>query len=77
LRLMRRSLRMTTDVYRPSPTSSTVLYRLLGVHLRHQKRTSCPVLGVALEGFLKRIRIGDDVKYNLEFKLPSISEQLH
>jgi hypothetical protein len=39
--------------------------------------TSCPVLGVALEGFLKRIRIGDDVKYNLEFKLPSISEQLH
>jgi hypothetical protein len=29
------------------------------------------------KGFLKRIRIGDDVTYNLEFKLPSISEQLH
>jgi hypothetical protein len=29
------------------------------------------------QGFLKRIRIGDDVTYNLEFKLPSISEQLH
>jgi hypothetical protein len=25
----------------------------------------------------KRIRIGDDVTYNLEFKLPSISEYLH
>jgi hypothetical protein len=25
----------------------------------------------------KRTRIGYDVKYNLEFKLPSISEQLH
>jgi hypothetical protein len=29
------------------------------------------------QGFLKRIRIRDDVTYNLEFKLPSISEQLH
>lgn len=29
------------------------------------------------QGFLKRIKIGDDVTYNLEFKLPSISEQLH
>ena len=29
------------------------------------------------QGFLKRIRIGDDVTYNLEFKLPSISEYLH
>ncbi|KAH8765641.1 hypothetical protein BGZ57DRAFT_742352, partial [Hyaloscypha finlandica] len=29
------------------------------------------------QGFLKRIRIGDDVTYNLEFKLPSIPEQLH
>jgi hypothetical protein len=29
------------------------------------------------QGFLKRIRIGDNVTYNLEFKLPSISEQLH
>jgi hypothetical protein len=29
------------------------------------------------QGFLKRIRIGDDVTFNLEFKLPSISEQLH
>ena len=29
------------------------------------------------QGFLKRIRIGDDVTYNLEFKLPSISEHLH
>jgi len=29
------------------------------------------------QGFLKRTRIGDDVTYNLEFKLPSISEQLH
>jgi hypothetical protein len=28
------------------------------------------------QGFLKRIRIGDDVPYNLKFKLPSISEQL-
>ena len=28
------------------------------------------------QGFLKRIRIGDDVMYNLEFKLPSISEHL-
>jgi hypothetical protein len=28
------------------------------------------------QGFLKRIRIGDDVTYNLEFKLPSISEHL-
>jgi hypothetical protein len=27
--------------------------------------------------FLKRIKIGDDVTYNLEFKLPSISEHLH
>jgi hypothetical protein len=29
------------------------------------------------QGFLKRIRIGDDVTYNLEFTLPSISEHLH
>jgi len=29
------------------------------------------------QGFLKRIRIGDDVTFNLEFKLPSISEHLH
>jgi hypothetical protein len=29
------------------------------------------------QGFLKRIRIGEDVTYNLEFKLPSISEYLH
>jgi hypothetical protein len=29
------------------------------------------------QGFLKRIRIRDDVTYNLEFKLPSISEHLH
>jgi hypothetical protein len=29
------------------------------------------------QGFLKRIRTGDDVTYNLEFKLPSISEHLH
>lgn len=29
------------------------------------------------QGFLKRTRIGDDVTYNLEFKLPSISERLH
>jgi len=29
------------------------------------------------QGFLKRIRIGDDVTYNLEFKLPSISEHFH
>ncbi|KAG9233179.1 hypothetical protein BJ875DRAFT_485394 [Amylocarpus encephaloides] len=28
------------------------------------------------QGFLKRTRIGDDVTYNLEFKLPSISEHL-
>ncbi len=28
------------------------------------------------QGFLKRIRIGDNVTYNLEFKLPSISEHL-
>ena len=30
-----------------------------------------------LQGFLKYIIIGDKVKYNLEFKLPSISEHLH
>jgi hypothetical protein len=29
------------------------------------------------QGFLKRTRIGDDVTYNLEFKLLSISEHLH
>jgi hypothetical protein len=29
------------------------------------------------QGFLKRTRIGDDVTYNLEFKLPWISEHLH
>jgi hypothetical protein len=29
------------------------------------------------QGFLKRIRIGEEVTYNLEFKLPSISEHLH
>jgi hypothetical protein len=29
------------------------------------------------QGFLKRTRIGDDVTYNLEFKLPSISEHFH
>jgi hypothetical protein len=29
------------------------------------------------QGFFKRIRIGDNVTYNLEFKLPSISEHLH
>jgi hypothetical protein len=29
------------------------------------------------QGSLKRTRIGDDVTYNLEFKLPSISEHLH
>jgi hypothetical protein len=28
------------------------------------------------QGFLKRIKIGDDVTYNLEFRLPSISDQL-
>jgi hypothetical protein len=30
-----------------------------------------------LHCFLKRTRIRDDVTYNLEFKLPSISEHLH
>jgi len=29
------------------------------------------------QGFLKRTKIGDNVTYNLEFKLPSISERLH
>lgn len=29
------------------------------------------------QGFLKRTKIGDDMTYNLEFKLPSISEHLH
>jgi hypothetical protein len=29
------------------------------------------------QGFLKRIRIGDEVTFNLEFKLSSTSEQLH
>jgi hypothetical protein len=29
------------------------------------------------QGFFKRTRIGNNVTYNLEFKLPSISEQLH
>ena len=29
------------------------------------------------QGYLKRIRIGDDVTYNLEFKLLSISEHFH
>jgi hypothetical protein len=29
------------------------------------------------QSFLKRTRIGDDVTYNLEFKLPSISEHFH
>jgi len=29
------------------------------------------------QGFLKRTKIGDDVTYNLEFKLPWISEHLH
>jgi hypothetical protein len=29
------------------------------------------------QGFLKRTRIGDGVTYNLEFKLPSISEHVH
>jgi hypothetical protein len=29
------------------------------------------------QGFLKRIKIRDDVMYNLEFKLPSISEYFH
>jgi hypothetical protein len=28
------------------------------------------------QGFLKRIKIGDDMTYNLEFKLPSILEHL-
>jgi len=30
-----------------------------------------------LQGFLKRTKIGDDMMYNLEFKLPSISEHFH
>ncbi|KAL5313013.1 hypothetical protein ACEPPN_019439 [Leptodophora sp. 'Broadleaf-Isolate-01'] len=29
------------------------------------------------QGFLKYTRIGDDVTYNLEFKLPSVSEYVH
>jgi hypothetical protein len=29
------------------------------------------------QGFLKRTKIGDDVTYNLEFKLPPISEHFH
>jgi hypothetical protein len=29
------------------------------------------------QGFLKRTKVGDEVTYNLEFKLPSISERLH
>jgi hypothetical protein len=29
------------------------------------------------QGFFKCVKIGDDVIYNLEFKLPSISEELH
>jgi hypothetical protein len=29
------------------------------------------------QGFLKRTKIGDDVTYNLEFKLPSVSECLY
>lgn len=28
------------------------------------------------QGFLKRTRIGNDITYNLEFKLPSISKRL-
>lgn len=32
---------------------------------------------MAFQGFLKRTRIGDDMTYNLGFKLPSISEHLH
>jgi hypothetical protein len=56
---------------------------------QHASRTS-RILSVASEavpvaeyqewpfqGFLKRIRIGDDVTYNLEFKLPLASEHLH
>jgi hypothetical protein len=29
------------------------------------------------QGFLKRVKIGNETTYNLEFKLPSISEHLH
>jgi hypothetical protein len=29
------------------------------------------------QDFLKRTKVGDDVRYNLEFKLPSVSEHFH
>ena len=31
----------------------------------------------SFQGFLKRTKIGDNITYNLEFKLPSVTEYLH
>lgn len=43
--------------------------------------TAEPVLGAdyqewPFQGYLKRVRIGNEIKYNLEFKLPYIPERL-
>jgi hypothetical protein len=79
LRLTTCSPNLITDVRRPSSIRAIDMLReVLGVRLRQQRRYQLLSIQEWLfQGFLKRIRIGDDVTYNLEFKLPSISEHLH
>jgi len=53
-----------------------MLRELLGVRLRQQRRHQLLVSGVALPR-PPQTHLGNDVTYNLEFKLSSISEHLH
>ncbi|KAL5330895.1 hypothetical protein ACEPPN_000420 [Leptodophora sp. 'Broadleaf-Isolate-01'] len=59
--------------------ATDMLREVLGVRLRQQRRHAlvAEYQEWPFQGFLKRIKIGDDVTYNLEFQLPSTSEQLH
>jgi hypothetical protein len=71
--------RLMTDVRRPYSTSS----HHHALRTSRSPSTASEAVLVAeyqewpFQGFLKRTKIGDDVTYNLEFKLPSISEHFH
>jgi len=70
----------------PKPNTGIYQLRMTSIHSPRTSRSpSATVESVPyaeyqewpFQGFLKRTKIGDDVTYNLEFKLPSISEHLH
>jgi hypothetical protein len=75
LRLTTRSPKLITVICRISSIKATDMPReVLGVRLRQYQLLS---IRNGLQGFLKRTKIGDDTTYNLELKLPSISEHFH